>query len=107
MAMPHLEKLHKTLEAQGLVALGACVWDSRAKFDAWMTAPSVPTSYLMVFDPAGRAGADIAKRQYNVSGIPTFYLIGRDGMIVYAGVGAGAKTEATLDRALAAAGFKF
>ncbi len=107
MAMPHMEKLHKKLEAQGLVVLGVCVWDTRTKFDAWQENPEVRTSYLKVFDPAGQSVAEsIASKQYRVSGIPTFYLVGRDGKILFAGVGAGNKTEADLDHALTAAGFK-
>ena len=107
VAMPHMEKLHQKLSAQGLVVLGVCVWEERAKFDAWMKTPEVPTSYLKVFDPAGRAtAASIAKKHYSVSGIPTFYLIDREGKILFAGVGAGSNTEASLDRALAAAGYK-
>ena len=44
VAMPHLEKLHQKLQAQGLVVLGVCVWDDRAKFDAWQQNPEVKTS---------------------------------------------------------------
>lgn len=106
-AMPHLEKLHKKLEPQGLVVLGVCVWDDRAKFDAWQKQPQVKTSYLKIFDPAGKAGAEsIAKKLYSVSGIPTFYLIGKDGKILFSGVGSGPNTEAALDKALVSAGFK-
>lgn len=106
VTMPHMEKLHQKLGAQGLVVLGVCVWDTKQKFDGWQKSPEVKTSYLKVFDPAGRAPDNIAKKLYSVSGIPTFYLIDREGKILYAGVGAGPKTEAGLDQALAAAGLK-
>ncbi len=107
-SMPHMEKIHQNLKDQGLVVLGVCVWDERTKFDAWQTNPEVPTSYLKVFDPAGKTNnaASIAKKLYNVSGIPTFYLIDKDGTIVFNGVGSGPQTEKALDRALAAVGFK-
>lgn len=105
-AMPHLEKLHKKLQPQGLVVLGVCVWDDREKFDTWQKKPAVRTSYAKVFDPAGKASANgIAKSLYSVSGIPTFYLIDKDGKILFSGVGSGANTEAALDKALASAGF--
>jgi thiol-disulfide isomerase/thioredoxin len=105
--MPHMEKLHKKLEAQGLVVLGVCVWDDRAKFDKWQTSPEVKTSYLKVFDSAGRNTRNsIASKLYSVSGIPTFYLVGQDGTVLYSGVGSGPTTEKGLDKALAAAGFK-
>ncbi len=106
-AMPHMEKLHQKLGSQGLVVLGVCVWEERAKFDAWQKKPEVKTNYLKVFDPAGRnTAASIAKKLYSVSGIPTFYLIDKDGKVAFAGVGSGPKTEGALDQALAAAGFK-
>ena len=107
VAMPHLEKLHQKLGNQGLVVHGVCVWDSRDKFDAWQKKPEVATSYLKVFDAAGKATANsIAAKHYSVSGIPTFYLIDREGKIAYAGVGSGKATERALDKALAAAGLK-
>jgi thiol-disulfide isomerase/thioredoxin len=106
-SMPHMEKIHQKLKDQGLVVLGVCVWDDRAKFDAWQTDPAVPTSYLKVFDRAGKnAPESIAKKFYSVSGIPTFYLIDKEGNIAFSGVGSGPQTEKALDRALAAAGFK-
>ncbi len=107
VSMPHLEKLHQKLGNQGFVVLGVCVWDSRDKFDGWQKKPEVPTSYLKVFDPAGRAtGNSIAKKHYSVSGIPTFYVIDREGKIAFAGVGSGKKTEEALDQALTKAGLK-
>jgi thiol-disulfide isomerase/thioredoxin len=107
MAMPHMEKIHQRFKDQGLVVLGVCVWDVRSKFNAWMKEPEVKTSYLKVFDPAGRnTDRDIAKSLYSVSGIPTFYLVGKDGAILFAGAGAGPNTERALDRALARAGFR-
>lgn len=105
-AMPHMEKLHRKLTPQGLMVLGVCVWDKKAAFDAWQTKPEVPTSYLKVFDPAERAPNNIARGLYHVSGIPTFYLINKDGKILYTGVGSGDETESSLDDALREAGFK-
>lgn len=106
VTMPHMEKLHKKLGPQGLVVLGVCVWDTKQKFDGWQKNPEVKTSYLKVFDPAGRGSENIAKKLYSVSGIPTFYLIDRAGKILYSGVGSGPKTESGLNQALAQAGLK-
>lgn len=106
-AMPHLEKVQQRLKDQGLVVLGVCGWDDRANFDNWSKQPGVPTSYLKVFDPAGKNTADsIAKKLYLVSGIPTFYLIDKDGKVLFSAVGSGQASEDELDGALAAAGFK-
>jgi hypothetical protein len=49
---------------------------------------------------------DIATRLYKVSGIPTFYLLDKEGKVVFADVGSSPATSAALDQALAAAGFK-
>jgi thiol-disulfide isomerase/thioredoxin len=104
--MPHMEKLHQKLGGQDFVVLGVCVWDTQARFDSWQKKPEVKTSYLKVFDRAGSGANNIAKKLYKVSGIPTFYLIDRDGKILYSGVGSGPRTEAGLDRALKSAGLK-
>ncbi len=107
VSMPHLEKVHQALKDQGLIVLGVCVWDERTKFDDWMKKPEVPTSYLKVFDPAGKTTANsIAAKFYQVSGIPTFYLIDKDGKILFSAVGSGKASEVGLDQALTAAGFK-
>jgi thiol-disulfide isomerase/thioredoxin len=96
-SMPALEKLYQQTKDQGVVALGACVWDQKAAFDAWQAKPGVATTYPLVFDPAGttaeNGNADsIARKYYHVSGIPTFYLIDRDGRIAGSFVG---NTEAS------------
>src|ERR1044071_9872789 len=54
MAMPHMEQLHKKLGAQDFVVLGVCVWDTQQAFDGWQRSPEVKTSYLKVFDRAGK-----------------------------------------------------
>ena len=105
-AMPHMEKLHQKLASQGLIVLGVCVWDSPKKFAEWLETPEVPTTYLKVFDPAGSHLNNIAKALYNVSGIPTFYLIDKEGKVAFSGVGTDRKVQAALDKALVAARFK-
>jgi thiol-disulfide isomerase/thioredoxin len=105
VTMPHMEKLHRQFGKQDFVVLGVCVWDTQAHFDDWQTKPEVKTSYLKVFDPKGRDPSNIAKGLYSVSGIPTFYLVDREGKILHSGVGSGPETESKLDAALAAAGF--
>ncbi len=105
-AMPQVEKIHRALQNQGLVVLGVCVWDKKEAFNEWQTKPQVPTSYLKVFDPAGRDPQNIAKSLYSVSGIPTFYLVGADGNVLFADVGFSPQTEKNLEQALTKAGFK-
>ena len=90
----------------GLVVLGVCVWDDRAKFDEWKLFPEVTTTYLKLFDPAARNNGKSIAAGYKVSGIPSFFLIGRDGKILLGAVGNSDATKQQLDEALAAAGLK-
>lgn len=114
VSMPHLEKLHQKAGGADFVVLGVCVWDDRSAFDAWQVNPEVKTSYLKIFDPVAKRDRqkpreqrrDIATWLYKVSGIPTFYVIGQDGKVLHADVGAGAQTAAKLDQALKKAGVK-
>ena len=104
--MPHVEALHQQFQDRGLVVLGVCGWDSRAKFDEWQLFPEVTTTYRMLFDPAGRNHATSIAAGYKVSGIPSFFLVGRDGKIILGAVGNSDATKQQLDDALAAAGVK-
>jgi thiol-disulfide isomerase/thioredoxin len=106
VAMPGLEQLHLKTKEQGVTILGLCVWDTRENFDQWLRAPQVPTTYPMAFDPAGRGDGNIAKAKYNVSGIPTFYIVDREGKIAGAFVGAGAAAKAGLEETLVKLGVK-
>jgi thiol-disulfide isomerase/thioredoxin len=105
-AMPHLEELHQQFQDKGLVVLGVCVWDSRAKFDEWKLFPEVTTTYLKVFDPAARDNSKSIAAPYKVSGIPSFFLVGRDGKILHSAVGNSDEVKTALAAALAAAGVK-
>ena len=105
-SMPHVEALHQQFQDRGLVVLGVCVWDDRAKFDEWKLFPEVTTTYLKLFDPAARNNAKSIAAGYKVSGIPSFFLIGRDGKILLGAVGNSDATKQQLDEALAAAGLK-
>ena len=105
-SMPHVEALHQQFRDRGLVVLGVCVWDDRAKFDEWKLFPEVTTTYLKLFDPAARNNGKSIAAGYKVSGIPSFFLIGRDGKILLGAVGNSDATKQQLDEALAAAGLK-
>jgi thiol-disulfide isomerase/thioredoxin len=104
-AMPHVEKLHQKLHDQGLVVLGVCIADKKTSFDKWIAHPGVPTTYTLAFDPASVADS-VAMKAYKISSIPAFYLIGKDGKVLFADGGSGPETEAALEQALTKAGFK-
>jgi thiol-disulfide isomerase/thioredoxin len=110
-AMPFLENLYQQSKDQDVVVLGVCVWDTKEAFDKWQVEPRVRTSFPKAFDPAGRNpdnhNADsIAKLHYNVSGIPTMYVIDRDGKVVEGILGFRGETDTRLTDALLRAGVK-
>lgn len=110
-SMPSLDKLYQQTKDQGVVVLGLCVWDTREAFDKWLVRPQVPTTYPLAFDPAGRnnenQNADsIASRHYNVTGIPTFYVIGRDGRVVASYLGNSEQSKDGLRETLARLGVR-
>jgi thiol-disulfide isomerase/thioredoxin len=110
-AMPYLESLYQQTKDQDVVVLGVCVWDTREAFDKWQVEPKVRTSFAKAFDPAGlnrdNNNADsIAKKHYNVSGIPTMYVIDRDGHVVEGILGFRGESDSRLADALVRAGVK-
>lgn len=99
-AMPALERLHKNVKDQDTVVLAVCVWDTRAAFERWVPENRAKYTMNFVFDPAGRDnGNSIATARYNVTGIPTTYVIDREGKVVTGVVGS-TRAEAEIEEAL-------
>ncbi len=87
-SMPHIETVNKAVAGQDVVVLGVCVWDDKAAYEAWIPKNKDKFSFQFAFDPAGRnTAASIAAKQFKVSGIPTTYIIDRDGKVAEAIVG--------------------
>ena len=110
-SMPALDQLYQEVRDQGVTVLGLCVWDTRAAFDKWIASPQVKTTYPLAFDPAGRDTANnnadsIASKLYNVTGIPTFYIVDRDGKVAGAFVGNSPQTKQSLRDTLQRLGVK-
>jgi len=59
----------------------------------------------LLYDRAGRGDSPILSG-YNISSIPSFFLIGPDGKVRFFGAGSDEETEAGLHEALKSAGFK-
>jgi len=88
MSMPHLEKVYEQVKDKDVAVLGVCVWDDKASCDKWVTAKKDVYKFPTVFDPAGRDNdTSIASHLYNVSGIPTQYVIDKDGKVAASSVG--------------------
>lgn len=100
-AMPHLEKVYQQVKDKNVAVLGVCVFDDKAAYDKWVTDKKGTYDFPTAFDPAGRGKNSIASKLYHVSGIPTQYVIDKDGKIAASMVGydeKGTELEDTLKK---------
>ncbi len=86
-SMPHLEKVYGQVKDQGVAVLGVCVWDQEPAYKTWLKEKKGVYTFPTAFDPAGRGPNSIAHKLYNVSGIPTQYIIDKDGNVAASLVG--------------------
>lgn len=95
VTMPHIEKTWQKLKGRNdITVLGVCVWDTKDKYDEWVPKNQDKFTFPLVFDTAARDTANsIAKKLYSVSGIPTTYIIDKDGKIAASFVGSKAIPE--------------
>ncbi|HEX7631689.1 MAG TPA: redoxin family protein [Lacunisphaera sp.] len=105
-SMPHTHEVSAKYKDQGVVVLANCTSDTRLKFEAWVKGnqqqyPDIHWTH----DKAERGADRVSLSKYGVSGIPTQFIIDRDGKIVDIVIGY-LKGEAILDGALAKAGVK-
>lgn len=95
VSMPGLQEIYKTVKDKNVVVLSVNTWDEKDAFQKWVKENSgTKYDFTFVRDPAegDRAAirkASIAKRLYQVPGIPTFYVIGTDGKIIGSRLGSG------------------
>jgi thiol-disulfide isomerase/thioredoxin len=100
MSMPHVEEMYKATKDKDVVVLGVCVWDTKEAYDAWVPKNQSKYTFTFGFDPAGRGAKSIASSLYQVSGIPTTYVIDREGKVAAALVGFNAGGDTRLAEAL-------
>jgi thiol-disulfide isomerase/thioredoxin len=86
-SMPHLEKIYRQVRDKDVVVLALCVWDEKDAYKKWVAAKKGVFSFPTLFDPAGRAENNIAKAKYQVTGIPTQYVIDKAGRIAASTIG--------------------
>jgi len=105
-SMPHTQEVAATYKNQGVVVLGSCTSDTREKFESWVRANQEKyPDFVFSHDAAERKPERASRNLYGVSGIPTQFVIGRDGKISSIVVGY-MTGEALLEGALAEAGIK-
>lgn len=102
-SLPHTNEVAQAFKDKGVVVLAVNVWDTKEKFDAWLPQHTQFSAIDFLIDPTKEQGKDIATTLYKVTGIPTQYVIGKDGKIVKSFVGFGGPTD-DLANALKAAG---
>jgi peroxiredoxin len=110
-SFPHTQALAAKYKDQGVIVLASGTSDTIAKFKEWIprNAPKYP-DMIWTFDPNERGSATFEERAssklYRVQGIPTQFVIGRDGKIAATIVGNGGKEDARTEAALAGLGVK-
>lgn len=91
-SLPHTQEVARKTKDQGVVVLAVCTSDTREKFDEFVKANRATyPDIVFTCDPHVRGSDTYAERAstkfYGVSGIPTQFVIGKDGRIAGALVG--------------------
>lgn len=100
MAMPHIQALHKELGGKGLKVLSVNTSDTQPAMTKFLKTHKEYTT-TMLFDGASPS---VSSAKYKVSGIPTVYLIDKDGKIAASFVGYDPDGETAIKAALAKLG---
>lgn len=90
-AMPGLERVYQAVREQGVEVLSLNVYDDRDAFQEWVkTNGGSKYHFIFAYDPAEKGDpVSIAGGLYNISGLPTMYVVDRDGKVAATLVGAG------------------
>ena len=110
-SFPHAQEIAARYKDQDVVLLASGTSDTIEAFKQWIpkNQPKYP-NLQFVFDPNARNTPNFEQRAsaslYGVTGIPTQFVIGRDGKIAAALVGNSGKEDARAEAALASVGVK-
>lgn len=100
-SLPHTNQVARKYADKNVVVLAVNVWDKPEAFQAWLPQHKEYDALTFAIDPTGN-GKDIATSLYHVSGIPTQYVLSREGKIVQSFVGYDGPTD-DLENAIKAA----
>lgn len=101
-SLPHTNEVAKLFAGKGVVTLAVNVWDNKAAFDGWLPKHPEYDAITFALDPTQEHGKDVATLLYHVSGIPTQFVIGKDGKVFKSFVGYGGPTDDLADAITAA-----
>ena len=104
-SMPHVEEVYKAVKGQPVEVLAVCVWDGKPAYERWVPANKAKYTFPLAFDNSGRGDESQATKQWKVSGIPTTYIIDKDGKVAEAIVGF-EKGDKRIEKALEKLGIK-
>ena len=97
MSLPHTNEVAKQFADKGVIVLAVCVSDTQAAFDGWLPKHPEYDSIMFAIDPSKRGDPKATGHLYHVSGIPTQYVIGKDGKVIVSFVGYGGPTTDLAD----------
>ena len=80
--MPSMERLYRQLGEEGFVVLAVNQWEEPDHVFAYMGQLEVFPSFPILFDPESKVS-----QLYEVKGLPTSFIIDREGRIVYRAIG--------------------
>jgi thiol-disulfide isomerase/thioredoxin len=86
-AMPHLEELYKKTKGTDVEVLALNVLDDKAAYEKWVPANRHRYTFPVALDPAGRGDSSIARSLFKVRGIPTTFVIDKEGKVAATIVG--------------------
>ena len=100
-SMPHFQEIYGKVNSQGVDLLAVCVSDERQLFKDWVQANSESYKFPFSFDPAGRDSAtSISRKLFGVTGIPTVFIIDREGKVSSSIVGYSGPNDHRVEEAL-------
>lgn len=91
-AMPSVQKVHEKFKDKGVVVIGVATWEKDGDPAAYMKEKGFNYNLLL-------KGDDVAK-SYRVKGIPTFYIIGGDGKVVFSESGFDPSDESKIEKVI-------
>ena len=92
-SFPWFARMHERLAGKGLTIVAVNLDKKREDADRFLA--GLPAPFTVAFDPSGRTA-----EAFHVKGMPSTYVIGRDGRLVHSHIGFDEKKTAELEAAI-------